>query len=224
MIVYCSSDWHNPPEGLRNSVKMFIRKAKADADLIVGNGDLFDLMEYPWKKFVNCKAVRELKEELEGKKFVYVAGNHDPVKYVKKIINGPNIEIVSRIYRVTLNNRTHHFTHGFQWGFLWPGLIKFSDFLVVVVPLIYRWWLTKVTPRKLKEEGEREKYNKITGFIHSGACQFAEKNDIVVVIGHTHKPWFAGEWKFPLMYDDGDMLDSKTYLRIEEGRAQRLRL
>ena len=224
MIVYCSSDWHNSQVELKDSVRTFIRKAKVDADLIIGNGDLFDLMEYHWKNFVNCKAVQQLKEELEGKKFIYVVGNHDPAKYVKRVIVEPNIQIVSRNFRVSLDNRTYHFTHGHQWAIDWSWLRKFSDILIVVAPPMYHWWLNKVTPRKLKEKEEREKYNRITGLIHSGASQFAEQNDIVVVIGHTHKPWFAGDWESSLMYDDGDMLDSQTYLRIEGIKVERLKL
>jgi len=45
--VYCTSEWHCPPQGLRKPVKQSIHKARVDADLIVGDGALFDLMEYP---------------------------------------------------------------------------------------------------------------------------------------------------------------------------------
>ena len=224
MIVYCSSDWHCPPQGLRESVKQFIRKAKVDADLIVGNGDLFDLMEYPWKEFVNCKAVQEFEEELEGKRFIYVAGNHDPVKYVKRVIAIPNVEIRRREFRQDVDKTTYYFTHGHQWGFWWSWLRWLSDMLIVVAPPIYHWWLDKISPRKANEKGEKEKYNRLTGLIHSGASQFAERNNIIVVIGHTHKPWFAGDWQLPIMYDDGDMLDSQTYLRIEAGKIEPLSL
>lgn len=223
MIVYCSSDWHNSPHKLKGSVKTFIDKAKIDADLIVGNGDLFDLMEYPWREFVNGKAIQELNEKLEGKKFIYVAGNHDPARYVRKVIRGTNIELVSPNYQVTLDSRTYYFTHGHRWG-IWSWLWKLSDILLVVAPPIYRRLVNRDTPRQAKERKEKEKYNWKTGVIHSGASQFAEQNDITVVIGHTHKPWAAGSWDFSLMYDDGDMLDSQTYLRIEGTEVERLRL
>jgi metallophosphoesterase superfamily enzyme len=106
MIVYCSSDWHCPPQGLRQQVKEFIRKAKLDADLIVGNGDLFDLMEYPWREFVECKTVQEFSEELEGKPFVYVAGNHDPAKYIRKVIAIPNVQIMHGQFPLKLGETT----------------------------------------------------------------------------------------------------------------------
>jgi len=225
MIVYCSSDWHSSPHELSKSAKEFIDKAKVDADLIVGNGDLFDLMEYDWKKFVDCKAIQELKERLEGKEFVYVAGNHDPEKYVRKIIAGPNIQVKRREFEVTLMGRTYHFTHGHRWAIDWSWLRKFSDILIVVVPPLYhRWlkWQNRVSPRKLKEKEEIEKYNRKTGLIHSAASKLAEQKDKVVIVGHTHKPWFAGDWESSLMYDDGDMLDSRTYLRIEGDKVERL--
>jgi len=69
MVVYCSSDGHCSPQGLSEPVKQFIHKAKVNADLIVGNGDLFNLMEYPWKEFVNCRAVQEFEKELDGRRF-----------------------------------------------------------------------------------------------------------------------------------------------------------
>jgi len=224
MIVYCSSDWHCRPQGLRKPVKQFIRKARVDADLIVGDGDLFDLMEYPWEEFVNCKAVQEFDEELEGKRFIYVAGNHDPAKYIRKIIAIPNVEIMHREFRANLDETTYHFTHGHQWGFWWSWLHHLSDMLIVVAPCIYHWWLNTKSPRRARERGEREKYNLLTGRVHSRASQFAEQNNIIVVIGHTHKPWVAGDWQSRIMYDDGDMLDSRTYLRIEDGKVATLRL
>lgn len=224
MIVYCSSDWHCSPQGLTQPVKQFIHKARVDADLIVGAGDLFDLMEYPWKEFVDCKAVQEFSEELEGKPFIYVAGNHDPAKYVRRVIAIPNVQIVHRKFPLNVGERTYHFTHGHQWGFWWSWLRYLSDMLIVIAPPIYHYWLNRVSPRKAKESGEKEKYNLFTGRVHSRASQFAEQNDIVVVLGHTHKPWFAGDWKSYIMYDDGDMLDSKTYLRIEGSQVETLRL
>jgi hypothetical protein len=99
-----------------------------------------------------------------------------------------------------------------------------SDVLIVIAPPIYRWWLDRISPRKAKERGEKEKYNFFTGRVHSRASEFAEQNSIVAVVGHTHKPWFAGDWQSPVMYDDGDMVDSWTYLRIEDGEVRRLSL
>lgn len=227
MIVYCSSDWHNQPDELSEKVKEFIEKAKIDADLIVGVGDLFDLMEHPWREFVNCKAVQEFKDRLEGKKFVYVAGNHDPARYVRKVVSGPNIEIRSHDYPLLIDvggeRTTYHFTHGHQWG-IWFWLWKLSDILLIVAPSVYQRLVNRDTPRKAKDREEKEKYNWKTGVIHSRASQFAEQNDVTVVIGHTHKPWVAGSWKGFLMYDDGDMLDSRTYLRIEDTKVERLQL
>jgi len=220
MVVYCSSDWHCPPQGLSEPVKQFIHRAKVDADLIVGNGDLFDLMEYPWKEFVNCRAVREFEKELDGKRFIYVAGNHDPTKYIRKVVEIPNVEIKHPAYPLDVGNTTYYFTHGYHWGFHWSWLRWFFDPLIILVPPIYHCWNKKNSAKRAKEKGELQKYSHLIALVHSRASQFAELKDVTVVIGHTHKPWFAGDWENYIMYDDGDMLDSKTYLRIEDGRIE----
>jgi predicted phosphodiesterase len=116
MTVYCSSDWHCPPQGFAQQVKEFTGKPTVDADLIVGGGGLSDLMEYPYKQLGDCKAVQEFVEELEGNPFVYVAGNHDRAKYIRKVTAIPNIQIMHREFPLKLGETTYRFTHGHEWG------------------------------------------------------------------------------------------------------------
>ena len=253
--VYCSSDWHNPPDKLKESVKAFIQKAKeGNADLIIGVGDIFDLMDYPWRDFTLEKgAIQEFSDQLGDLEFVYVEGNHDPLKWVKKVMahfEFQHLQIWSGpgVYELNLHGTRYQFIHGDQWAMDWKWLRKVSDLLVQIAPWgpvrrLWHWWVNRMNPggltrrialrkaRRMKlpkasaqwqheamlEEKERGRYDQITGWIHGGAGGHAEANDCVVVCGHTHKPWTSGAWESPRVYDDGDMVDSWSYLVIEKG-------
>jgi predicted phosphodiesterase len=226
MVVYCSSDWHCGPKALSDNVRKFLDRAVVDSDLIIGNGDLFDVMREGLKSFVDCPSIRELKGRLQGKEFIYVTGNHDPEKYVRRIIEAPHIKVVGKNYDKTLGNTRYRFVHGYHWGLIWSWLQYLCDLLILLrAAWVYNWWVNKVnSARQAKYKGEKEKYDRLTGHVHRGACKFAEQEDMVVIVGHTHKPWAAGDWEKYFMYDDGDMLDSGTYLRIEDDKVERLRI
>jgi hypothetical protein len=82
------------------------------------------------------------------------------------------------------------------------------------------------TNRRL--ERERQRYDEATGWVHGGAGRHAETNECLVICGHTHKPWkadgFEGEKPVQRVHDDGDLVDSCTYLVIEGGTATLQRL
>lgn len=253
--IYCSSDWHNPPDKLKASVKAFIQEAKkGNADLVIGVGDLFDLMDYPWQDFISREgAIQELLDELGDLRFVYIEGNHDPLKWIKRVMANfepQHLQIWSGpgIYELQLDGRRYQFTHGDQWAIDWKWLRKLSDLLVQIAPVepvrrLWHWWVNRMNPGRiaqrielrrarlaalrrgsaqwLREEAlerkEESAYNRFVGWIHGGAGGHAETNDSLVVCGHTHKPWISRAWDSPRVYDDGDMVDSWSYLIIEGG-------
>jgi UDP-2,3-diacylglucosamine pyrophosphatase LpxH len=245
-IVYCSSDWHSSSDPLRQSVGDFIERAKdgkarADKDkkvLVVGVGDLFDLMKHGWKAFKSCHAVQQFQQELGDLEFVYVAGNHDPLPWIGEIMAplGGQIETVPHC-EVEVDGTKYYFAHGHQWDKnAWLFRLFTSSFIrltswAVVRRLIY-WWEETWNPtpgalrRRMQGPGtprEREVYNKKVGWVHGGAGRHAETKDCVVVCGHTHKPWtghaFHGHKPVLRLHDDGDLVDSLTYLLIDGSGA-----
>jgi UDP-2,3-diacylglucosamine pyrophosphatase LpxH len=269
--VYCSSDWHNPPDKLKESVVAFLeqaRKGQEDVEkqgksvMVIGVGDLFDLTRHGWKAFISCQAIQELADELRGLKFVYVAGNHDPLPWIGKIMGAVDQRLKPiPHYGLRIDSQKYYFAHGHQWNaaarclhLLTPLLIWLTSWSPV--RRIVEWWMNRVnpTPGRIKQcmarlemerdcqprrsarwsrvnrrlESERERYNESIGWVHGGAGRHAETNGCVVICGHTHKPWrahaFEGERSVPRLHDDGDLVDSCTYLVIEGGTATLRRL
>jgi UDP-2,3-diacylglucosamine pyrophosphatase LpxH len=269
--VYCSSDWHNPPDKLSDVVAAFLKEAKrgqAEAGLgarrvlVVGVGDLFELALNGWTAFVSGQAIQQFADELEGLDFVYVAGNHDPPRWVRKVMNhlGRQVRLVNHL-SVSVGGHPYHFVHGDRWDRRARWLRPATNLLIWLdgwEPLrrLLQWFLDRLTPTpgalkhriwRLQEEresqprssegwqrrsrdlqAEKERYDEAIGWIHGGAGRHAETNDCVVICGHTHKPWkglaFKGEQPVLRMHDDGDLLDSCTYLVIEGRKATLHRL
>ena len=260
--IYCSSDWHNPPDKLKESVVVFLEQAKrcqAEVEkegkrvLVVGVGDLFDLVIHGWKAFISCQAIQQFAEGIEGLEFVYVAGNHDPLRWVSRIMNALHqpLKVVPH-YSLEVDGQEYYFVHGHQWEVkarwirLWIPLLIWLTSWAPGRRLV-QWWNDRVspTPGRLKSRmkrleaqretlprdslewnrmnrslgGERERYNQAIGWVHGGAGRYAETNECVVISGHTHKPWkahaFEGAKPMQRMHDDGDLVDSCTYLVIE---------
>ncbi len=179
--VYCSSDWHNPPDRLEDSVRRFIEEAKAGgADLVIGVGDLFDLADYPWKRFADeGGAIQQLGELLKGHglEFIYIEGNHDPIYWIDKVIapkkypylNFPNLEVFhgkekGDVCAVNVGDSTYHFVHGDQWALDWKWLRKLSRLTIPIASLgpirrLTHWWVSRMNPAGIKRKAlwlERE--------------------------------------------------------------------
>lgn len=258
--VYCSSDWHNPPDTLKESVLAFIEEArkgqrealeKGQRVLVVGVGDLFELMLDGWESFIDGPAIRRLGEELGDLEFVYVAGNHDPLPWIEEVMvrSGQQMRPL-RGFGFELEGARYYFHHGHRWD-MRAGWIR------VLTPLLMwlgsrgwlrgflRRWMERMNPGGLKArvkrlqaakdsqprgsgewtrasralERERQRYDERIGWVHAGAGRHAETTGRVVICGHTHKPWRSEGFEGPkprlCVHDDGDMVDSFTYLVID---------
>ena len=233
-MILKSSDWHCGPEGLSEDAKEFIRKGKALGATLVGNGDLFNLLPIGFDAFVNCAAIRQFEEEIGDYQFYYVAGNHDPYKWVKKLFGHmPNVTVKRH---VELDR--FYFTHGHPWSFDWwllrhiaPQLVTF---MVDVFPNQWNWFCGKVgwLPGKIKEDVKQERrettdYGTAVGKVWDAALKHAQKNDQIVIVGHTHcsgRMLGAIEYIITTVFADGGLLKDTTYMRIEESKASLLYL
>lgn len=246
--VYCSSDWHSSPTELRQSVAHFVQRArdgKVEAGenkkvLVLGVGDLFDLMKHGWKAFRGCQAIEDFQNELGDLDFVYVAGNHDPLPWIGEIMAplGNQVEMVP-YKELEVDGNKYYFAHGQQWDrnarwfrLLTPTFIWLTSW--APVRGIVEWWQERLqpTPYALKRrrgslrtatDTEKELYNQAVGWVHGGAGRHAETRDCVVVCGHTHKPWMGQAFDMGQpelrLHDAGDLVDSLTYLVIDSTGA-----
>jgi len=218
-MIFSSSDWHSPPDGLPQKVKEWIRSGKELNSKLIVVGDAFDLVIYGVDKYRNSIAVNDLIECLDGYNLDFICGNHDPIKFVTKLNLPPNINVVKRV-DVKFEGMNWHFEHGHRlggWGTVGKIIPTFTNFMAEHFPkswyLICKrmGWLAS----SLKSNGEREKYSKLIGLVHSAYLEYIEKNKVNCVIGHTHRTFASDVWtnshKFTLL-DCGNIGDGSYCL------------
>ena len=232
MVIYESSDWHIRPEGLPSHIEKWIAEGKKEKAVLIGNGDLSEFMYRRWQDFVGSATVRQLEEALDGYPLIYIATNHDPIRFVRKVYGHiQNIEIVEE-KDIKVRDTLYHFEHGSRFALDWRCLQKINHWIASWFPGFWLGW-QKVRgnlPSQLKEkagpamaEKESERYKFHTGVIWRNALRDALKRNAVVVIGHTHT---YGRQEFAwgsIWVDGGDMQEDCDYLRISEQGVEHLR-
>jgi len=230
-IIFASSDWHCDPDSLIDEAKEFIRRGKEAKTMLVGGGDLLNLLPIGREKFKGARVVNELVQALDGYPFHYVSGNHDPYRWVVELFRDfPNIKVMKWL-EGELGGQAYFFTHGHQWAIDWAFLRHFAprfvEFMVDYFPkLWYRFckrmgWMASEAKRQTGAGyRERQKYNDLTGIIWRGGIRFAQHRGCCVILGHTHT---SGELKrftggnmgiISLMVDGGDLRDG-TYVVVD---------
>ena len=231
MIVYESSDWHIYPDGLSWQVKNWITEGKKEQAILIGNGDLSEFMYRRWQDFIGSTAVRELEEVLDGYPFTYIANNHDPIRFVRKVYGHiPNICIVEE-KDVRVGDTLYHFEHGSRFAVDWRLLQKVNHWIASWFPGFWLWWQNKRgrLPSQLKDKDDRaitekesERYRHHIGIIWRNALRDALKRNAVTVIGHTHTYGKHELAKGIVWVDGGDMQKDCDYLRITEQGVEHL--
>jgi len=231
-IIFESSDWHCQPDGLIPEAGELIARGKETGAMLIGCGDLLDLLPLGREKFRHAGAVRELVSSLDGYPFYYVCGNHDPYRWVVELFQPfPNIKVLRRlVYR--RDSRTYYFTHGHQWAIDWallryvaPNIVQF---MVDFCPgLWYRfckragWMASEVKPRVATGQKERQQYDDFTGLIWRNGIRFAQHHGLCVVLGHTHTSGKLERFvdsstgTIVIMVDGGDLRDG-TYVVVDQ--------
>ena len=231
VIVYESSDWHIYPDGLSPQVRNWITEGKKQHAMLIGNGDLSEFMYRRWQDFIDSKAVRELEEVLDGYPFTYIANNHDPIRFVRKVYaHIPNIEVVEE-KDVVVGDTLYHFEHGSRFAVDWRLLQPVNHWIASWFPRPWLWWqnIRGTLPSQLKEKAggaitgkESEKYRHHIGIIWRRALRDALKRNAVTVIGHTHKYAKHELAEGVVWLDGGDMQKDRDYLRITEQGVEHL--
>lgn len=82
--------------------------------------------------------------------------------------------------------------------------------------LIYNWLYKMPSVQKYSGGELSDDWNLHVGVIQLKARQYAKKHGLKLIIGHTHSPApFNG-----LVADDGDMVDSFSYITIEDDQVK----
>jgi len=239
--IYCLSDLHigwrisNYPKIIE-----ILDKVKRDADMLILCGDIFDLWRCPeeiiltvepYKQAYN-KLVEDVNESMNvlplDKKIIYVSGNHDYLIHRwEKETGAPFIPFpVVRKWSMELNGYRYLFVHGWQFDTtVGPFMLLASMMPEIYYEFVSNFpWLYQKFWRHPGDIPRTEAaYSQKSEKIHRVADEFRKRMGYdYLVIGHTHDPGvYVYQRQDPdisnAVVDCGDMVDSLSYVIIEDG-------
>jgi UDP-2,3-diacylglucosamine hydrolase len=235
MRVYIVSDFHlkfsDNPEDLeqRHRVITFLNNLIGKADLLILNGDIFDLW-FVWKTvivksyFPILKKFADLRES--GCRIVFIAGNHD-FWFRDFLVNFIDIEVYKNNFTETIDGAKLFVSHGDLYTSndmrykIFRSIIRnkfvmklfemfHPDFALGLGKMLSRTSRKRKVPIKLSEKKER------------GMLEFAQKifkDYDIVVMGHSHIPKIE-RFKDGIFANAGDWIKNNTYLKMIDGNIE----
>lgn len=238
MKIINVSDFHTWNDNHLDSMIEFCNIVYVEKpDLLVLNGDIGDPWKDSWGNITKTKSWITLNRLcadrfVDGLRTVYIEGNHDN-NIKKEYLHYVNIK---RSHK----EGNYLFMHGWEFDISWRGLGKIWGIASIafwisihapwlMVPL-YRLLYGKSTPSKEKEKAMRtvlelnpfesfeidgieglNEWSYHIGVMHLRAMDYAIKNNVTLVMGHTHYPTNFNN----IVFDSGDMEDSFSYVYID---------
>jgi len=214
MEIYVSSDWHGGYEHADyTKIYKFIDIAERDADQVILPGDIFDMWRYPLnsmnaidrdKVLALAQRILDLSTKVP---VILIPGNHDHTldnawefnrdKYPNMIITSPYIE------------KGIYYTHGWEYDVQQYPFSGIYWIFPHIVPYLYQMFARKPSEILQRSDNPGDSVRRI----HENAQLDANNKRVkYVVMGHTHIPWSGGN-----VIDAGDMVDSGSYVIIEDG-------
>ena len=232
------SDFHIHDDSRLEKVEAFTREMDTlKPDVIVFLGDIGDPWEATWDKIMETKSWKALGElglrrrgqgREKGLDTVWINRNHD-YSAKRNYLSGVRLSQHPRRVDGFL------FMHGWEFDWIWngfdiiwdipllPGISGLAYWLSSTFPRFSIWlWarlrslpgLPKETPYQQKAREPGDDWNRHVGLVHLRAMDYAKRKKVSLVIGHTHCPGICEQ----LLADDGDMVDSFSFLYIKDGK------
>ncbi len=235
MKVYIASDMHyrfveNEEISERHrKVLGFLDLVKEDADMLILNGDIFDLW-CVWDTVIikgYFQLLRKLADITDaGCKIVFIAGNHD-FWFSDFLEQELGFQVETDIYKTEIDGKKIIATHGDIYTasdsrYKLFRMIVRNRFVKRVFKLLHPDLALKLgmlmsrSSRNVKHPKELE-IRKENGLKYS-AQQFLKECDIVF-FGHSHKPMII-EYKSGIYANSGDWVKHQTYLVLEDGNLK----
>lgn len=240
-VVFSDSHISKDSSNLEQITKLGNKIIYNKPDLVVMNGDIFDPWVSKWDEIVKLPAYIELdgmckNRAARGLPTIYVKGNHD--WQIPSFVLPEAIKVGQ--YKTTIADHPYIFIHSHQFDLVWGGIGSFGfahdiAFFIadkmpwLMIPLYNALFRQKIpsvkkalatgVTRLIEEKCDEGALNEamISWNLHFATIQlraskYAHDKKSRVSIGHTHSPAsFNG-----LMVDDGDMMDSFTYVEIAD--------
>jgi len=235
MKVYIASDFHLKFEEnaedtkRRERVLSFLDSIKDDADLLILNGDIFDLW-FVWKKFIIkgyfpiLHKLQQLREK--GVRIVFIAGNHD-FWFKDFLTETLGIEVYKDDFCKTIDGVNTFVSHGDRYT---SNDLRYQIFRRMIRNKFIMWIFGNLHPdlalnigknmsrSSRKQQPTDETLNKR----ERGLIQFA-KNKLnetdLVILGHSHIPKIEN-FKNGIYANAGDWIDNSSYLTMTNGKIE----
>jgi UDP-2,3-diacylglucosamine hydrolase len=235
MNVYIASDFHLKfVEGKKDiitkgKVISFLDSIKDDADLLILNGDIFDLW-FVWKKFIIkgyfplLVKLHELRQN--GVRIVFIAGNHD--FWFKDFLTGIiGVEVYKDNFCETLDGVKTFISHGDRYT---SNDLRYQIFRKIIRNKFIMWIFGNLHPDIALNIGKNmsrssRKQQKPDGTFNKrehGLIQFSKKklNEVdLVILGHSHLPKIE-KYENGIYANAGDWINNYSYLKMINGKIE----
>ncbi len=237
MNVYIASDFHlkfvEKAEDIerRERVIDFLDSIKDDADLLILNGDIFDLW-FVWKKFIikgyfpllfKLKQLRE-----KGVRIVFIAGNHD--FWFRNFLTGTlGIEVYENDFCETIDGVKTFVSHGDKYT---SNDLRYQIFRSMIRNKFIMWIFGNLHPdialnigKAMSRTSRRQQVS--DGSLKKRECgliQFAKEklNETdLVILGHSHLPKIE-RYENGIYANAGDWINNSSYLKMTNGKIELL--
>ena len=235
MRVYIASDFHlkfienQEDRERRDKVISFLNSLIGKADLLILNGDIFDLW-FTWKTvmikgyFPILKKLADLRES--GCRIVFIAGNHD-FWFRDFLIDYLDIEIYNDSFSETIDNKKIFVTHGDLHTKndtrykIFRSLIR-NKFVMWIFGSIHPDFALKLGRSMSRTSSGKKASQELMQIREKGLIDFAEKklNDCdLVIMGHSHIPRL-NHFDNGIYANAGDWVQNSSYLKMIDGEIE----
>ncbi len=213
----------------RERVTSFLQNLPQDTDLLVLNGDIFDLW-FDWNSVIIAgyyDFIHVLKSVImRGIRVVMLAGNHD--FWFNGFLERLGIEIYSDYFIMIDNQRKFYFTHGdkhttndFRY-FVFRNLLR-NPVTKFIFNLVHPELSLNIGKRLSRSTKERQDPPEIIQKKNQGLVDYAKKklkDDYqLVIMGHTHNPQKL-EFTDGCYLNSGDWIVHNSYIEVIDGNAK----
>jgi len=235
MNVYIASDFHLKFEEnaedkeRRNKVINFLDSIKDDADLLILNGDIFDLW-FVWKKFIIkgyfplLVKLHELRKD--GVRIVFIAGNHD-FWFKNFLTDTIGIEVFKNDFCETIDGVNIFVSHGDRYT---SNDLRYQVFRRMIRNKFIMWIFGNLHPdialsigKKMSRSSRKQQTADDTlNKREKGLIQFAKKKlkeTDLVILGHSHIPKIE-RYDNGIYANAGDWINNDSYLTMKNGKIK----
>jgi UDP-2,3-diacylglucosamine hydrolase len=233
--IYIASDFHlkfvETPDDKerRKRVLAFLDSIKEDADVLILNGDIFDLW-YVWKKviikgyFDVYKKLADIKEA--GCRIIFISGNHDFL-FRDFLTESLGIEVHQTFFNEVINDTKIYVTHGdqltrndiryrFYNSLMRSNLVmKFFELMHPDLALKLGIMMSRTSRNRKKNT---PKYVAMGKEMDNKAHKLLKENDIVA-LAHSHVPK-KEITKDGIYLNSGGWLFGGSYIKIQEDKVE----